>query len=79
MNEENIYMRQLRRINTMAFFIAMDNAQDNPSPIIIPALDADNAQDNPSPIIIPTLDDDRLRRITRPNFFRIDNTGGGLV
>jgi hypothetical protein len=25
----------------MAFFIAMDNAQDNPSPIIIPALDDD--------------------------------------
>ena len=62
MNEENIYMRQLRRINTIAFFIAMDNAQDNPSPIIIPA-----------------LDDDRLRRITRRNFFHIDNTGGGLV
>jgi hypothetical protein len=61
-DEENIYMRQLRRINTMVFFIAMDNAQDNPSPIIIPA-----------------LDDDRLRRITRRNFFRIDNTGGGLV
>ena len=57
-DEENIYAT-IAQDKHHGFFIAMDNAQDNPSPIIIPA-----------------LDDDRLRRITRPNFFRIDNTGG---